>query len=1262
MTETHVAWAAETARFLTDASSCPRCGTRLAATGPCARCGADLSGPDARAVWDASVRAADLLLRRQKMIERLPLAGEPSTSPERGTAALTNGSPRPQPQPLIAPPAGAAPSGGEVRQAAGLSVQSLLAIAGAGLFASAAVVFTFLNPDLTDPVLRIALVGLIAAVFGVGAGLLRRVALLLSAEVVGALGVVLWGLDLGAIASLLAEDTGVRWWVPFGAGVAASSSVLIAAGVRLGLRSWLWVGAVGVTTSPALVLYATGSATPVSIGHLLSILAGVAVLAGLDRLGRTRDQTFAIDRGSVLVVQIAAAVAASAGALVVAVRLGAPDLLVSTALLVALSALGIIAARYAAPGWWGAVTGVASVLGFGALALGVFGTDTAWALASAPAGALVMFAVLSGVPWRAPLRAEVVRRYGATALVLIAAPALAISVGTALQPVLVWTGAAGVGASGDASGSSTTVAALLGALPVSAAALLFARSARRDTRPVDARAWTVGAVYAAELPLLGLIGWAAIPAPVGAAMGLASAVLLALSALTLRRRTLTGSVASAFGVGAHLSVVSAVATSWRDGAPLALLVGVPALLVVALVMRTAPSRARVVHTAAGFSYALVLVAAALSLTALEPIAVLCLTVCAAAITALGATLAVRVPVRHWYAVLGVTAVPFLVGVASAFVERSGWTGLSTALIFLLALTLLLSARPGLALWLRVAAAGLLVPSLAVIAVSIGAEALASSGSPVVLPAIAVLVAVVLGGLGSIEAGLARRVRQVPGRMLGPVVAIEVTTWLTGGLAALLALVRDAAGLPTTLLVLVLLGLGASLARILAGRRYGWWGAGALWTAALWTVWALLGVDIAEPYYLPTAGVAASVGAILVHRRRGGETLVVSGLAAAIVPTLVLLSVSGDLYEPAWRTIGLLLVGAGLLVLAARRLTAAHDGTPLSMDASAALANRPGGDRLGVAFASLGMIAALAGAARAVRWGVGFDAMPPEASLIVAVTSVSLLSVALLAVGGRLLVRAARSASAGRALQAAARMRLLLVPALLVAVTGPITAVRDDWPSIWTLWVLTLLLLTLLVVSAARSLSRSTSLPAPVLVLVVAWVTAVAGWSPRELRVEWFSLPLGVGVLLAGALAFGRTASRSSGGTDPAPVSLLAWPRDSRGSWALLGPGLVLTLLPSVLATGTDPQTWRAILVIAFALVAILAGSSRRLAAPFLVGLIVLPVENVVVFAVQIGRNIGALPWWITLATAGIVLLALAVGSERKTSRVGGVGARIRELR
>ncbi|MDQ1528592.1 MAG: hypothetical protein QOH77_382, partial [Actinomycetota bacterium] len=81
-----------------------------------------------------------------------------------------------------------------------------------------------------------------------------------------------------------------------------------------------------------------------------------------------------------------------------------------------------------------------------------------------------------------------------------------------------------------------------------------------------------------------------------------------------------------------------------------------------------------------------------------------------------------------------------------------------------------------------------------------------------------------------------------------------------------------------------------------------------------------------------------------------------------------------------------------------------------------------------------------------------------------------------------------------------------------------------------------------------------------------------------------------------------------------------------------------------------------------ALVAILIGSLRKLGAPFVLGIIVLPLENITVFAVQVGHSIGAAPWWITLATAGAVLLVVAVTYERRDSGNRGVGARLRDLR
>ncbi|WP_415136687.1 SCO7613 C-terminal domain-containing membrane protein [Microbacterium sp.] len=173
---------------------------------------------------------------------------------------------------------------------------------------------------------------------------------------------------------------------------------------------------------------------------------------------------------------------------------------------------------------------------------------------------------------------------------------------------------------------------------------------------------------------------------------------------------------------------------------------------------------------------------------------------------------------------------------------------------------------------------------------------------------------------------------------------------------------------------------------------------------------------------------------------------------------------------------------------------------------------------------------------------------------------------------------------------------------------------------------------------------------------IAFVTAIVAWSPRELRVEWFSLPLGAFLLAAGALHLRGASAEGRQGR------LGAWPAGFSGSWALLAPGIASMMSASIVSTFTDPLTWRAILVMLLALVAILVGSRGRLAAPFLIGLVVLPIENVFVFSVQIGRGIESMPWWITLAVMGAVLLIITVTAERRTGESGFVAARVGDLR
>src|SRR5690606_2685678 len=117
---------------------------------------------------------------------------------------------------------------------------------------------------------------------------------------------------------------------------------------------------------------------------------------------------------------------------------------------------------------------------------------------------------------------------------------------------------------------------------------------------------------------------------------------------------------------------------------------------------------------------------ALSQTPLNSIAVLCVVTSAALVSAIVVTFIPRVGSRSWYAVLIVTFVPFVVAVVQVIFERSGWTALSTALMFALALSLLLTRRPGLGILLRTVASAMLVPTVAVVVVCLGAQVLAIS--------------------------------------------------------------------------------------------------------------------------------------------------------------------------------------------------------------------------------------------------------------------------------------------------------------------------------------------------------------------------------------------------------------------------------------------------------------------------------------------------------------------------------------------------------
>jgi hypothetical protein len=596
-------------------------------------------------------------------------------------------------------------------------------------------------------------------------------------------------------------------------------------------------------------------------------------------------------------------------------------------------------------------------------------------------------------------------------------------------------------------------------------------------------------------------------------------------------------------------------------------------------------------------------------------------------------------------VLGVTTVPFALGVYTVVLDRTWWSAGAATAMLALELVLLLTRRAGLAPAVRVIAAGLVLPTTSVAIVSAGAVLLPGSGSPVLLPVIAAVVAVVAGGAPRVAAFLAARVTD--GSVVGALVrtTLEVSVLLTGAITVGLAYGRPSAGPDVAVAVLLLLAVGAGVVAREPDRGRVWWLAGALATAAVWTALADGGVRLVEAYTLPPAVAAVLVGALLARRAGShGWRLVAAGLVLALVPsdlTLALGTRPGGLR--AW----ILLVAGVVLTLsivALRRWPLVSPGW--SVRARALLAGAVLLAGAGLTVESL-QVAASPDGAPGTRFAVGLG------------WAVAAGALALVAVNGAR--RGASSARLLRALDAAGR-----VPALLFLTVGAVANSEPHWGAIVTLWVLEVALLVLLVVVARRLLRGHTTGVPSWAVWMAALAAGIAAWVPRELRVEVFSVPLGVGLVVAGCFALGEWEARTKvGGPDSARVperTLVGWPVGWTGSWALLGPGILALLGPSVLATFTDPQTWRAVLVVAVALTGVLVGSRRGLAAPFLLGVWVLPIEVLIVFVSQLGTEISAVPWMLTLAAAGGVLLIIATLDERRTAGYGGAAAYLRDLR
>lgn len=1119
-----IEWNAWLASSIADPALCPLCMRPAIVATRCTNCGAELGGDAGARIWQASLEAAQALRSRERLLRAAPLA--PAEVPL--AAAARRGATRPfSPSP--------SPSCTTTARS-NASLQSMFAIAGAGLVAVAAIVFTFFNDELAAPPIRNLVVAAMTLLFIGGTCWLARRGSTSSAETVGGLSAVFAGIDVWAIAQM-ARGAGEAWVLAAVATLLCAAMALLL-GRRIGLRSWALVGALGFSLVPAMLGYAAGDPLLAALGHLGTVLVVASQFAWLPRLARKPE------RALLSAVQLLAAI--SSIPLLAEGMLSGREPLVG-ALLLGFAAVGVFAARHSARGFWSVVAGASGAAVLPALAFGARHLDS-WQITLVTAGAAAgTVAVVALAP-----------RLRSTSLPLLAYAAVTVP----------------------------AVFSIPTSVFLSAALLVPGRS--------DDDLFGSGSSYWSFVANAGILG-------VGAALA------------ALRTRQSAAAHPSTRLLGACCTVVAVLF------ALLAILSSVRRLLGLA----------------------------DLANIALDSVVASLLLLIAAAMT-----LARRVPVLVWRTVVAAAAVPFVSGVITVVEERSGWTALTAACMCVLASTLLRARRPGLGVSLRSAAAAMIVPSLAVLCVCLGAELLSVSASPVVLPVIATLVAV---ALASSERLFARA--EAPARL--PRLAFEASTLLTAAITVLLALAREAAGLGTACIVLLLLAAGTAMFARFGARRYGWWLAGASLTGALWCLLGLAGVGVLEAYLLPV-GLGVSLLAVCLSLRGSQNVALYSaGLGVAIVPPLAMLGWGGE--GTAARGIGLLGASWALSAVAAllRRGAAGRPAEPAQRERSSG-SERGGTGRGRGALVALAtptflaaMVSGLAGAVLAARLGAGGVAF--WACLAVSAAGAGVMLVA--EVGLR------------RAVPRLAGSRWLGAPVAVSLAAGCWWAIDRDWTDIWSMWALMVAYLVAMAVVSHRQLAGRGPLIPAALLFAIALVTAIVAWSPRELRVDVFSLPLGMMLTLTGALALatrGREGDAEglpgAGTRGPrGPRALARWPLGQRGSWPLLGPGITVTVLASILATFTDPQTWRAILVMVIALIAMLVGARLRLAAPFVLGLIVLPIENVFVFAVQIGRGIDSMPWWITLATIGAVLLSIAVISEQRAGAQQGIVARLRDL-
>ncbi|MFJ7958590.1 SCO7613 C-terminal domain-containing membrane protein [Streptomyces sp. NPDC096319] len=253
-------------------------------------------------------------------------------------------------------------------------------------------------------------------------------------------------------------------------------------------------------------------------------------------------------------------------------------------------------------------------------------------------------------------------------------------------------------------------------------------------------------------------------------------------------------------------------------------------------------------------------------------------------------------------------------------------------------------------------------------------------------------------------------------------------------------------------------------------------------------------------------------------------------------------------------------------------------------------------------------------------------------------------------------------------------RVVSASAAVLAATGLVCAVAaaGGFADHWTA-------LTLLLVPAATSaLGARAPRPVALAAEISGGAVGVLALGIAASRPAFLALALALGGVIAAATAVRPERRRFASWTAAALFLLATWVRlgvwdvttpeaytlpvtvpalvvgflrrrrdPEASSWTAYGPGLAVTLLPSLLAAWTDPEWARPLALGVAALGVTLLGARFRLQALLVLGGAVLALDGLHELAPYVVQAVGALPRWLPPALAGLLLLAVGATYEQR---------------